>query len=264
MRRTSPLASLLLLLATSVAFADDWNKTYNVAGTPDLKVTTSDAAIRVSTWDRNVIEARVTTLGYKIGEGGIRIVEHQTGNIVEIEVKYPHYGDVHFGWHNRNVRIEIQMPKNGNANIRTGDGSVRLAGLTGKMDIFTGDGSVEVDSVDGMLHAHTGDGHIRAYGRFDDLALDTGDGRIDATALPDSKLTTDWRINTGDGSVSLRVPDTLAADVELHTSDGHIDFDLPITTSGRFKSNTISGKMNGGGRMIRVHTGDGSIRLARS
>jgi DUF4097 and DUF4098 domain-containing protein YvlB len=264
MRRASFLFAVLFLFsAVSFAVTDEWHKTYTLSGTPDLKVTTSDAAIRVSTWDRNEIEARVTSEGYKIGENGLHIIEHQTGNIVEIEVRYPH-SDIHFGWHHSRVEINIQMPKNGNTNLRTGDGSVRLAGLSGKMDISTGDGSVEVDSVDGVLHAHTGDGHIRAYGRFDDLALDTGDGRIDATALANSKMNSDWRINTGDGSVSLRVPETLAANVELHTSDGHIDFDLPITTSGRFKSNTINGTMNGGGRMLSVHTGDGSIRLARS
>jgi hypothetical protein len=263
MRRASLLTLSLVFLTVSVAFADEWNKTYNLTGTPDLKVTTSDASLQVSTWDQNKIEAHVITEGYKIGDNGLHITERQTGNTVEIEVRYPH--DIHFGWNfRRGVRIEIHMPKNGNANLRTGDGSVRLAGLRGNMDISTGDGAVEVTDVDGVLHAHTGDGHISAAGRFDDLALDTGDGRIDATALPNSKLSTDWRINTGDGSVSLRVPETLAADVELHTSDGHIDFDLPITTSGRFRSNTINGKMNGGGRMLSVHTGDGSIRLARS
>lgn len=261
--RRSILISLLLIFTATFAFADEWNKTYTLTGTPDLKVTTSDAAIRVSTWDQNTIQARVTTEGYKIGEGGLRITEHQAGNSVEIEVRYPHE---HFkvSWHNRSVVVEIQMPRNGNANLRTGDGSIRLSGLKGTMAVDTGDGSVEIDSVDGALHAHSGDGHIRAVGRFDNLELNTGDGRIDATALPNSKMDAAWRIDTGDGSVSLRIPDNLAADVELHTGDGHIDLNVPITTTGRFKSNTVSGKMNGGGKQISVHTGDGSISLGRS
>ncbi len=72
------------------ARADDWSKTYTLTGKPDLRVDTSDANIHVSTWDQNTIEAKVTTTRYKIGEDGIRIEEHQTGNEVEIDVHYPH------------------------------------------------------------------------------------------------------------------------------------------------------------------------------
>jgi hypothetical protein len=54
------------------ARAEEWSKTYSLTGKPDLRVETSDANIHVSTWDQNTIEARVTTTGYKIGDGGIR------------------------------------------------------------------------------------------------------------------------------------------------------------------------------------------------
>jgi len=80
--------------ATPPAWADDWSKTYTLTGKPDLRVDTSDANIHVSTWDQNTIEAKVTTARYKIGGDGIRIEEHQTGDMVEINVRYPH---PHFG-----------------------------------------------------------------------------------------------------------------------------------------------------------------------
>lgn len=54
------------------AGADEWSKTYTLTGKPDLRVETSDANIRVDTWDQNTIEARVTTSRYKIGENGIK------------------------------------------------------------------------------------------------------------------------------------------------------------------------------------------------
>jgi DUF4097 and DUF4098 domain-containing protein YvlB len=251
-------------VCTTTLFADEWNKTYTVNGKPDLKVETSDAAIRVSTWDKNTIEARVTTEGYKIGDGGLKIIEHQTGNLVEIEVKFPHDQMLNFSFHNRRVEIAIQMPKEGNSNLHTGDGSIRLSGLKGSMNLYSGDGSIELDSVDGNLIAHTSDGHIRSEGRFDSLELNSGDGRIEATALAGSKLGGEWSIHTGDGNVSLRIPDSLAANLEMHTGDGHIDCDLPITTSGSIRNNTVSGKLNGGGNLLTIRTGDGSIRLGRS
>jgi DUF4097 and DUF4098 domain-containing protein YvlB len=265
-----PIAALLLsgfvVLASALpAHADEWSKTYTLTGKPDLRVETSDANIRVSTWDQNAIEAKVTTTQYKIGEDGIRIEEHQSGDRVEIEVRYPHHG-FNIGWGNsinRRVEIDIHVPREGRVDLQTGDGKIEVANFKGEMLLRSGDGSQEIDGVDGKLHATTGDGHIRATGRFDNLELKTGDGHVEARASSGSALSTSWRLESGDGSVTLEVPETLAADVDLHTGDGHIDLDMPVTTQGKLRENEVHGKMNGGGNLLVIHTGDGSIRLRK-
>src|ERR1700758_3604704 len=132
----------LVILAVSVvavlpAHADEWSKTYNLTGQPELRIETSDANIRVTTWDQHTIEAKVITTHYKIGEGGIRVEEHQTGDSVELEVRYPHH-DINFGWRSNRVDIIIQMPRQGDVNLRTGDGHIDLQGLKGQMDLHSG------------------------------------------------------------------------------------------------------------------------------
>jgi putative adhesin len=245
------------------ARADDWSKTYTLTGKPDLRVDTSDANIHVSTWDQNTIEAKVTTTRYKIGGDGIRVEEHQTGDKVEIDVRFPryHFGIINAGTHR--VDIDIHMPREGRVDLHTSDGKIELGNFKGEMQLRSGDGSEEIDSVDGKLHATTGDGHIRANGRFDELDLKTGDGRVDARAAAGSALTAGWRLESGDGTVTLEVPDNLAADVDLHTGDGHIDLDMPVTTEGKIRENEVRGKLNGGGNLLMIHTGDGSIRLRK-
>ena len=258
--------SLLLVSVTAVfllpAYADEWSKTYNLSGKPDLRIETSDADIRVSTWDQNTIEAKVTTTRYKIGEGGIRIEEHQTGDSVQIEVRYPHHNFT-VDWGNHKVEVEIRMPREGKVNLRTGDGKIEIGGLKGEMDLRSGDGSETLEGVEGKLRATTGDGHITARGRFDELELKTGDGRVDVRAAAGSSLASGWRLETGDGSVTLEVPGNLAADVDLHTSDGHIDLDMPIMTEGKIRENEVHGKLNGGGSSLIIRTGDGSIHLRK-
>src|SRR5579864_1963628 len=258
--------SLAILAATVVAVlparADEWSKTYNLSGKPDLRIETSDANIRVTTWDRHTIEAKVVTAHYKIGEDGIRVEERQNGNTVEIEVRYPHH-NFNVEWGQHRVDVIIQMPREGAVNLRTGDGKIEVASLKGEMDMHTGDGSVNLDGVDGKLHASTGDGHIQANGRFDELDLKTGDGHVDVRATGGSTLANSWRLETGDGSVSLEVPHDLAADVDLHTSDGHIDLDMPVTAEGKLRQNEIHGKINGGGSLLTIRTGDGSIHLKK-
>jgi len=259
-------ALLGLCLATApFACADDWSKTYTITGKPDLRVETSDADLHVDTWDQNTIDVHVTSTHYKIGEGGIKIIEHQTGDAVELEIRYPHLNfTVNFGSSHNRVNVDIHMPREGRVGLRTGDGSIRLSDFRGTMDLESGDGHQEIESVDGALKARAGDGHIRASGRFDSLELNTGDGRIDASVKPGSTVASGWNIRAGDGSVTLRLPENFAADVDLHTSDGHIDVDMPVTVEGRLGDKNIHGKMNGGGNLLTVHTGDGSIRIERS
>jgi hypothetical protein len=166
MKRFAWVALAISLAVAPLARADQWSKTYTITGTPDLRVETSDANIHVDTWDQKTIEARVTSEHYKIGEHGLKIEEHQSGDSVELQVHFPH--DVHiitFNMHNYRVEVGIHMPREGRVNLQTGDGHQ------------------EIESVDGRLRARAGDGHITAAGRFDALELTTGDGRIAARAL---------------------------------------------------------------------------------
>jgi Toastrack DUF4097 len=272
MKRTDPerwfLVAVLIggfcACATVPARADDWSKTYTLTGHPDLTVGTSDANIHVSTWDQNTIEANVTTRGYRIGEDGIHIDERQNGDAVQIEVRFPHHG-VTIGWGsmNRRVDVDIRMPREGRLDLHTGDGKIDVGNFKGDMQFRSGDGSEEIANVDGRLHATTGDGHIHANGRFDELELKTGDGNLDARAASGSTLASSWRLETGDGSVTLEMPENLSADVDLHTGDGHIDLEMPVTTEGKVRENEVRGKLNGGGKPLVIHTGDGSIRLRK-
>jgi DUF4097 and DUF4098 domain-containing protein YvlB len=255
----------LSLATATFARADEWSKTYAVSGKPQLRVETSDANIRVDTWDQSTIEARVITDRYKIGEHGVRIDEHQSGDSVEIAVHLP--TDVHifnFNFHSNRVDIEIHMPRQGDVNLRTGDGRIQLSNLKGGMDLESSDGHQEIDGVDGILRARAGDGHITATGRFDGLELTTGDGRIEARAQAGSAVTSTWNLHAGDGSVTLQLPEAFAADVDLHTGDGHITVDMPVEVEGRLGEKNIRGKINGGGNLLTIHTGDGSIRLEKS
>ena len=72
-----------------------------------------------------------------------------------------------------------------------------------------------------------------------------------------------WRLETGDGSVTLRLPASFAADIRAHTGDGSISVDLPVTSSDTRKHSDFRGKLNGGGELLSVQSGDGSIHLTK-
>jgi hypothetical protein len=257
------LAILAVVLAHAVTVhAEQWTKTYTISNTPDLRVETSDANIHVDTWDQKTIEATITSSHYKFGSGGLTVEERQSGDTVEINLRFPH--EFHIGGlTSHRVDIAIHMPRQGRVNLHTGDGKIELADFNGDMELSSGDGGEEIHHVEGRLRAGTGDGHITADGRFDALNLKTGDGRLEVRAAAGSKITDEWMLHTGDGSVDMELPENIAADLYLHTGDGHIDVSLPMTTEGRIRQNDVHGKLNGGGRTITVQTGDGSINLRK-
>jgi DUF4097 and DUF4098 domain-containing protein YvlB len=255
-------AGLILLFAvlTATARADEWSKTYTVTGTPELRVTTNDGNVQLTVWDRKEVQARVTTEGWRISPDEVRIGESQSGNSVELDVHVP---NMHWSSGRRHVLVELKVPRQDNLDIHTGDGNITVEDVKGELRLHSGDGRIEGVALDGSLEAKSGDGNIRVRGRFDVMRLETGDGHIDAEAASGSKMTSDWSARSGDGSVTLRLPADLSADLDLHTGDGHITLDFPVTVSGSLSRSTIRGKLNGGGPMLTVHTGDGSIRLEK-
>ncbi|HKM85261.1 MAG TPA: DUF4097 family beta strand repeat-containing protein [Terriglobales bacterium] len=255
------VAVLAFTTFTAVALADDWSKTYNLTGKPELRVEAHDANVHIEAWDQDKIEARVTTHGWHIGSGGLEIVEHQQGNAVDIELQEPHHTHFSIGIDARRIELEIHMPRHARVNVRSSDGAVLAKGLEGELDFATGDGRLEIEDVDGSLRAHTSDGSVRVSGRFDVLELRTSDGRVEVEARPGSQLREAWEVRSSDGSVTIKLPGDLAADVTLHTSDGSITTNIPITVEGSFGRHDVHGKMNGGGKLLTVHTSDGSVTL---
>jgi len=261
MLRTLLQLSLAAAFVSTAALADDWSKKFVVSGKPELRVDANDGSVTIRTLDRKEIEARVTTVGWRISSSEVQIIDHQMGDLVKLEVRTPRRAFILFGV--RSIRVEIQVPRELRSDIHTGDGSITVDSLRGETHLSTGDGRIEADSLDGKLDASTGDGKIRVRGRFDQLNLHTGDGSIEAEIASGSKMTSEWSVRTGDGHVTLRLPTNFSAELEVHTGDGHIDSDLPVTVSGIHRDHELRGRLNAGGPLFTVRTNDGSIRLER-
>jgi len=293
------LTAFASLALAPALHAEDWNKSYTVTGRAQMRVNTDDASVHVSTGDTKQIDIHVVYSGYQLDKN-LHIESRQDGDKVELSIRTGTHWGINWGSHGRNVRIEVHMPKAGDLQVDTGDGSVEVSSLDGNVTVHTGDGSVKADALNGTIDLHTsdgsitvdglkgdirlrtgdgsvqahnidgkveadsGDGSIRLQGRFEGLSVKTGDGSIDAHVLPGSKMATSWSIRTGDGSVDLTLPGDFQANIEATTGDGHISLGIPVTVEGTFSNSQIHGKMNGGGQPLVIHTGDGSIRLSKS
>ncbi len=244
---------------TTSVHGEEWSKHFTVAGKPQLRIEAGEASVELRAGVGGAIDARLTTRGWSIGPDGVRVNARQNGSRVEIEIRVP---STQWDFRNRAVRIEVSVPPQLDAEVHTGDGHIAAKGLKGAFRFTTDDGSIETDAMDGTLKARTADGRVTARGRFDELDLHTNDGSILAAAAAGSKMAAPWKIETGDGSVTVRLPEAFVADLDATTGDGGITVSLPVTTRAfRTGENTVHGKLNGGGLSLRIRTGDGAIRI---
>jgi len=269
-------------MVSKSARADEWSKTYTIDGRANLHVSTDDGNVSITSADQKQIDARVITEGYKIGPHDVSIEESQNGNQVTLNVKITHGGwsILHINVH-KSVQVELRVPRDldidahtgdgnvsaqgasGRIHIDTGDGNVTADGLKGDISFRTGDGNIQATNIDGSLRADTGDGNVVVKGRFDSLNSKSGDGSVDAEAAPGSKTDAGWTMQSGDGQIVLRVPGDLHANLDAHTGDGSITLDMPVSVEGSLSRSAIRGKINGGGGLVKISTGDGSIHIAK-
>jgi DUF4097 and DUF4098 domain-containing protein YvlB len=279
-------------------------KRFTITGTPELRLTTFDGAIEIRSWDQADVRIEIEKRGpTKEAVDALVIDSDQSGDRITLEVKRPKTETFSGFGLNRSssAKLIVSVPQNSNIVARSGDGSIRVERITGKIDLHTGDGSIRVSEVDGDLTLNTGDGSVHVDGAKGKLDVDTGDGGVDvrgnlsAVRLrtgdgsivyhADAKvpMTEDWEITTGDGSVTLYLPPDFSADLDAHTSDGSIRNELQVggtkveaeaaepdsdehpATVGpslkSYKNNTLRGRLGSGGRTLKIRTGDGSIRL---
>jgi hypothetical protein len=279
----APAAALgAAALLAAPAFAEHASRHFEFQGKPSLTIAVDDANVHVRPGPPGRIDVELETRGWRIGNGGLRIVAEQDGNEIHYEVRQPH-GFFIFSFNvGRHVDLDVHVPPELDLEVTTGDGSVAVGDLSGEIHLHTGDGNVDgqhlrgdlviesgdgrvvVEGCDGGLRARSGDGRVRVEGRFDRLDVGTSDGSVEVEALPRSTVADEWRVTTGDGPVVVRLPRDLHADLDLHTGDGAISTDLALEVSGTVSGRTLRGWLNGGGERIVLRTGDGSIRVEGS
>ena len=300
---TLPIGGLLLLMLAAPAcvdivgadlkYVEREEKRFPTTARPQVTLGTFDGPIEIRPWDRQevlvVIEKRAIN---KDGVVPIVVRAEQSGDRITVDVTAPKNEGLNlFGVNGRSAKLIVSLPAASDVTAKSGDGSIDVESLTGKMDLrsgdgsihgrwlhgdvnaHTGDGSIRLDGVDGALTVDTGDGSIRVTGKLTALRARSGDGSMTIRAEGGSTAAGDWDITTGDGSVTLEIPDGFNGELDAHTGDGgvHVN-DVTLTdtsTSGdeerhSRRKNSVRGRLGSGGKSVRIRTGDGSITLRRS
>ena len=174
----------------------------------------------------------------------------------------------------------------GNVAAKSGDGSIRIEHVSGRLDLRTGDGSIRGTDVSGQLTLNTGDGSVTLDGADGDLDVETGDGGVNipgklgvvqaahrrrigdvprgAGQRDEGRLGRSRRATAASRSTCRRIS---ARELDAHTGDGTIRNELGSecrAAIGQVSRRTVRGRVGAGGKLLKIRTGDGDIRLKAS
>ena len=242
------------------------SNTFAVSGAPRVRVETFGGAVNVRAWDKPEVVYTVVKRAADDREmRGIKLQAQGSGGEVtlraEFDKTFAHVyreqaGRVTSYSSSASAEFDVYVPRNATLFVSTGDGRLRVEGVSGELELRTGDGPIDVTGARGRLRAETGDGRIRVEDFEGDAEARTGDGRITLDGNFRSLAA-----RTGDGAISLSLPEGVNATVETNARSVYSDGVAVAETDA--ESRVRRWRVGSGGQVFTLRTGDGQIVLRR-
>ena len=249
------LSLMLTIVFAGVAHADrlqePFDRTLDVrAGTP-VSIDNVSGRIVVTTWD----QPRVRIHAIRKAESRevldkLSIDIRQNGEGLAIATHMPKKNDSGFldflfgNDGNASIDYDVTVPRTTDLKVENTNGSITASDVTGVIRLATTNGRITAERCTGSMNAGTTNGSIRA----ELLAVASGKS---------------MKFETTNGSITLMVPASFAADIQAETTNGSIRTDLPVTTKS-FSRRELRGTLNGGGAELGLYTTNGSIEVRSS
>ncbi|MDX1454782.1 MAG: DUF4097 family beta strand repeat-containing protein [Gammaproteobacteria bacterium] len=151
--------------------------------------------------------------------------------------------------------------RRGDVMADTGSGAVLISGILGDVEADTGSGGVEVSAVEGRVEIDTGSGGATLDAIQGDIHIDTGSGGVIGRGLLQVK---ELYIDTGSGRVDLEGDFSTVRDLEIDTGSGGVK----ILTSSTLNMELYIETGSGGARVelpemsnVRTDRGEFSARI---
>ncbi|SFD77574.1 Putative adhesin [Actinopolyspora alba] len=133
------------------------------------------------------------------------------------------------------LAVRVHAPTGSRVNARTGPGSIRIGGSSGRLSLQSGSGSVLTDEATGTATVRTGSGQVRLGTMRAGLQARSGSGRIEIAAIEAAssvvtgsgsvwlgRIADDLLVRSGSGDIT--VAEGTAGQVELITGSGELQF----------------------------------------
>jgi len=285
---------------------EKFEKTESLARDGKVIIGNISGKIEVQSWSEAQVKIEATKVSEasslekaKENAGKVTIEINKSGNIVQIDTKYPERGFFRGESLNVSVNYKLWIPDKASIKIKSISGSVDAAEIGGAVEANITSGNATFVKIAGGVDCRTMSGGIHVEDVQSDIDVRTVSGTIEATKIKGSieaetisgsirlrdiaeartvrakvlsgSITYDGQIYTGgrysfeaqSGSIHMILPANSAFELEAETFSGHIDSEFPITMSGRISPRELRGVVNNGGASLRLRAFSGSITIKK-
>lgn len=297
----------LVPLLAQEKYEEKFEKTESLARDGKVILSNISGSIRVKGWEREEVQIKALKIcedsSFSRAQekaGAVTIEVTKTGNILNIETKYPEQRQFWRGesW-NVSVNYELLVPDkaslevksiSGDIDIESVGGSAKANSVSGSVEIINAGDGVDCNAVSGTItlrniagnaYLKTVSGDIRVTGIKGSVDAETVSGSVvlrevsEANSVRAKSISGDIRyegkihlqgrysLKAHSGDVEVFLPADSAFDLEADTFSGDVQSDFSIEVSGKFSPRKIRGVVNKGGASLILSSFSGDIRLKK-
>lgn len=255
------LAALSAGLMCGVAgMAQDLQKSYSL--TPDgvIRIRSISGEIRVQGYDGNKVEVE----GLRVGRDRdrVEIVDRSTENRIDLDVHYVENCNC-----DASVNFRVRVPRAVNYNfdyIRSISGNVYLTDVSGRVKAESISGLVQLQNIGGTVSASSTSGNVTVQNVSGMVSATSTSGNVDVY-LKQIEGPGDMEFRSISGSVHVKVPSTLDANVTMSTLSGRLttDFDIEVQQRRYAPGYSARGRLGSGAHNIRITSVSGRVSLIK-
>lgn len=261
--------------------AGQWLRVYGINGRIDVVEASGDVADVVG--EKVLRRGRPEDIGFEIrrASDGVTICA-----IIDEDVECNDEGIRHRGrWNDdrnrRSVNFTVRVPRGVKVAAQSGNGDVRVEGLSAEVRAASGNGSVRVSTSGGPVSASSGNGDVRV-GRAagpvrassgngsvfvattrGPVNASSGNGDVDVSMDAIADVSEDMEFSSGNGTVRITVPADFSGELVATTGSGKFYSDFPLTIRGRIDPRHVRATIARGGRRITISSGNGDVELRK-
>lgn len=282
-------------------FEEKFNKTEALARDGKVIINNVSGGIVVKSWDKAEVQIAARKVCDVVSEekakenmAKVTIEVTKTGNIVQIETKYPPRTR-----NNVSVHYELTIPDKAAIKVKNTSGSVDASGIGGVFEGNVTSGNTTLSQMGGGVDSRNVSGRIEIRDSVGEIDLKTVSGNISAVRIKGSvdAETTSGRIELSDiseaksvrakvlsggisydgqmapggrfnfetlsGSIKLMIPSNAGFELDAEAFSGRVNSEFPITMQGTISPKELRGVVNNGGATLRVKTFSGSIDIRK-
>jgi hypothetical protein len=250
----------------------------HVSGTP-VDVRTANGAVKVEAKavDKVRVVATVRAQTQERLDATQVKVERLADNTLSVSVAWP--DDRRRA--SEGVSFDIAVPDAAGVKVKTSNGSISIAGLTGEavlessngrvgvdghagaVKIDTSNGAVNVKDVSGPVWAESSNGGVELVRVGTPVKVDTNNGSVRVTLRDEA--TGPVKIDSSNGPVTLAVGPSFTGELGMDTSNGSVKVEdlaaASIVSMGKSSGRIRVGGVGSGGEESRIDTSNGAITV---